>query len=86
MNGDGIYETENWNTYGIEIEFGTHDNYALGFTHIEVCMIHPDDTKGDMTDSSSSSSSKSNSSYNSSTSIGINNENDDCWKIETDSD
>lgn len=29
------------NTYGIEVEFGTHDNQALSFTHIEVCYLHP---------------------------------------------
>jgi hypothetical protein len=32
-------ERESDNTYGIEIEFGTHDNQMLSFTHIEVCYI-----------------------------------------------
>ncbi len=30
------------NTYGIEIEFGTHDCQMLSFTHIEVCHIYPE--------------------------------------------
>lgn len=30
-----------YNTYGIEIEFGTHDSQALSFTHIEVCYLYP---------------------------------------------
>ncbi len=29
------------NTYGIEVEFGTHDNQMLSFTHIEVCYLFP---------------------------------------------
>jgi hypothetical protein len=28
------------NTYGIEVEFGTHNNQMLSFTHIEVCYLH----------------------------------------------
>lgn len=29
------------NTYGIEVEFGTHDSQVLSFTHIEVCYLFP---------------------------------------------
>lgn len=67
MSGKDNYEKAKNNTYGIEIEFGTHDNYALGFTHIEVCMIGPDVKSSDDNNNSS-------------------NQNDSCWKIETDSD
>jgi hypothetical protein len=34
-------QDETDNTYGIEVEFGTHDNQALSFTHIEVCYLYP---------------------------------------------
>jgi hypothetical protein len=39
--GNAKNELENIlnNTYGIEIEFGTHDNQMLSFTHIEVCSL-----------------------------------------------
>lgn len=37
--GKNDFENIENNTYGIEIEFGTHDNQMLSFTHIEVCYL-----------------------------------------------
>jgi hypothetical protein len=39
-NAKKLLEDTPNNTYGIEIEFGTHDNQMLSFTHIEVCYLH----------------------------------------------
>jgi hypothetical protein len=39
--GSNYIEKEANNTYGIEIEFGTHDSQMLSFTHIEVAYLYP---------------------------------------------
>lgn len=40
MSGKEDLEDIAGNTYGIEIEFGTHDCQMLSFTHIEVCRLY----------------------------------------------
>lgn len=47
MCGKDTIENIPDNTYGIEIEFGTHNCEMLSFTHIEVCKIYPAEKEDD---------------------------------------